>query len=123
MILKWRQIWHEQIADDKKTRARMILDGSNILFFFTYKGDLYGSGESARVTYAKMRDPDDEDHTPGWLKDASFSASNLFKCVDGETENQTIFSQKDMKDIDVITDKNKVEKLLMKHAENDRVSK
>ena len=40
---------------------------------------IYGAPEGSRVTFAKMRDPDDEDNTPGWLKEANFMATNLTK--------------------------------------------
>lgn len=99
---------------EKQVRAKMILDGSNLLFFFKCRKDLYGAPETSRVVFAKLKDKDDEDNYPGWRKEANFTATNLFKLVDGE-ENQTIFGEKDMPDIEVVSDKDKIEKELMKH--------
>lgn len=111
LISRWNQVWKEQAAEDKRQRIKMIVE--SLMFFFTCKGDLFGGGEDARVTYAKMRDPDDEDHNDGWLKEANFTAVNLYKALSGE-QGTSIFGMKDLDDIDVITDKDKVERLLAK---------
>jgi hypothetical protein len=97
---------------DKSTRINSILDGE-FIFFFVYDKELYGAPEGSRVTYAKMRDKNDEDNTKGWLKEANFMASNLYKCLDGEN-NHRIFGYKELNNIHVITDKKEVEKMLEK---------
>jgi len=112
IMLKWNQLWENE---EKKNHVKTMMSGIN--FFFTYKGDLYGGGESSRVTYAKMVDPEDEDHTPGWMKEASFSAVNLYKDLEGQ-KDQTIFTEKDISEINVITEKDQAEKMLMKKAAN-----
>lgn len=95
-------IWENQ-------KIKSILE--EFIFFFSHKGQLYGAGEPSRVMYAKMIDPKDEDNTKGWRKEASFSACNLAKHINGEN-NQTVFTEKDLKDIKVLTSKEDVEKKL-----------
>lgn len=116
IISQWNLVWKEQADEVKRNRAKMIVENSNLIFFFTCRKELYGCEESSRVTYAKMVDPKDEDNTEGWLKEANFNALNLYKCVNGE-QSETIFGEKDLKDIDVITDKKKVENMLIKHID------
>ncbi len=102
------KLWRE---DERKNAVNMLLNASNLMFFFTYKDEVFGGNESSRVMYAKMLDEDDEDHTPGWMKEANFGALNLTRTVKGE-KSQTVFGEKDIPDIKVVTDKAKVEKLL-----------
>lgn len=116
LIQQWNLVWKEHTAEEKRNRIRMLLEAGNLIFFFTHKGELYGAGEGSRVTYAKMVDKNDEDYTKGWLKEANFPATNLYKCIDGE-QNQTIFGEKDLDGIKVVSDKDKVEKMLHKHIE------
>lgn len=117
LLQRWHDLWQEGAADEKRNRVKMILDGSNVIFFFLYKGDLYGASESGRVTFAKMLDKKDPDNTKGWRKEATWTATNLYQSVDGK-KNQTILGEKDLKDIKVIGDKDKVEELLMQHIKH-----
>jgi pantothenate synthetase len=116
LINQWNLVWKEQVAETKRNRAKMIVENGNLIFFFTCRNDLFGAGESSRVTYAKMIDPKDEDNTEGWLKEANFTGLNLYKCVNGE-QAETIFGEKDLKQIDIITDRKKVEDMLIKHID------
>lgn len=103
--------WRESL--DIQNKIKLLLDGGNFIFFFKNKGILYGTGEHGRVMFAKMKDPNDEDQ--GWRDDANFTATNLFDLLAGK-ENQTIFSGKDIDNIQVITDKKEVEDLCAKFA-------
>lgn len=98
----WHHCWESALSDQQKKKLQMILDNGNLILFFRYKDEVYGAGEGSRVTFAKMKDPADEDHTAGWLKEASFMATNLTKMGQGQT-SQMIFSEKDLKDIDVLS--------------------
>lgn len=91
----------------------MILDGSDMIFFFVFKNILYGAPESSRITFATMKDPD---NTEGWKKEANFVAKDLYKLLDGE-DSDSIFTTKELAKIGVVGDKKKVEKMM-----NDRVS-
>lgn len=119
LLKTWNLIWQEHLQEEKRNRLRMLLDGSNLLFFFRYKGDIYGASEASRVTYAKLKDPQDEDNTLAWRKEVNFTATNLNRCIDGE-DNQTVFSNKDLKDIHVMSDKSQIEKMLTKHIEKGK---
>lgn len=88
-----------------------IIDSGEFILFFTFEKNLFGASESARVTYAKMKDKDDEDNTPGWRKEASFTATNLNKLVKGE-DCRNIFYFKDLSKMKVVSDKKKIKKLL-----------
>ncbi len=99
---KWRGMWEAALDDVQKKKLKMILDGGNLLFFFRYENDIFGASEGSRVTFAKMKDPDDEDHTEGWLKEANFMATNLTKLGQGQ-QQQMIFGMKDLHKIDVLT--------------------
>ncbi len=99
---KWRGLWEAALDDLQKKKLKMILEGSNLLFFFRYENDIFGASEGGRVTFAKMKDPGDEDHTEGWLKEANFMATNLTKLGQGQ-QQQMIFGIKDLHKIDVLT--------------------
>jgi hypothetical protein len=89
--------------DDIKLRQENIkemIEGNGIVFFFKKGKDIYGGGEGARVTFAKMKHPD-EDLPDGWNEEADFSAINLSKAAKG-SEVKSIFGIKDMDNIKVI---------------------
>lgn len=99
---------YEAIEDeDRKNKIKLVLDGGNFIFFFKYKENIYGTGESGRVTFAKMKDSQDEENTDAWRKEANFIATNLNDMMLGK-QNQTIFGEKECNEIDVIADKDKV---------------
>ncbi len=102
LMAQWKNMWETALSDEQKRKLKMILESGNMIFFFTYKNEVYGAAEGSRVTFAKMKDPGDEDNTPGWLREANFSATNLTKLGQGQ-QVQTIFGQKDLKDIDVLS--------------------
>ena len=86
----------------QKNKLKLMLDGGNLAFFFLFGNEIYGAGEGSRVMFAKMKDPEDEDHSPGWLKEANFVATNLNKLGQG-IQHQMIFSDKDLTKIEVIS--------------------
>jgi hypothetical protein len=101
IMKSWREAWDEALSDDQKNKLKMMLDGGNMLFFFDYKNEVFGAPESGRVTFAKMKDPDDPDNTDGWRKEANFMATSLTKAGQGIGQ-QRIFGEKDISDIDVL---------------------
>ena len=104
--------WDNYLAEEEKAnKAKMAIDGSNLILFFKKNGTLYGAPEESRLTFAKLKNPskDDED----MLDDANFLAINLLDALDGQT-TQHLFGLKDLSDIKVI-DRDKCEKLLLKH--------
>ena len=102
LMAYWRSLWEAALDDQQKKKLKMMLDGGGLIFYFRYKDEVYCAPEGSRVTFAKMKDPDDEDHTPGWLREANFMATNLTKMGQGQ-QVQTIFGEKDLKDVDVLS--------------------
>lgn len=82
------------------------MDSGEFIFFFKYKGDVYGTGESGRLVFAQMKNPSDE-NTDGWKKEASFTACNLCHLAQNN-RTETVFGAKELNDIDVIADKDEV---------------
>jgi hypothetical protein len=102
MLDKWKTYWEAALSHIQKNQLKMILESGQMILFFRYKGDVFGAGEGSRVTFAKMKDQKDEDHTPGWLKEANFMATNLTKLGQGQ-QQQMIFGAKELPLIDIMT--------------------
>jgi hypothetical protein len=66
-----------------------------------------------------MKNPDDEEPA-GYMKEATFSATNLTKAVEGET-TKTVIGYKDLAHIKIISEE-EAEKILKKHAEKTDVT-
>ncbi len=86
----------------QKNKLKMLVEGGNFVFFFVYLNDVFGAGEGSRVTFAKMKDPQDVDNNPGWLKEATFTAHNLTKMGQG-VQLQMLFTQRDLPQVEVIS--------------------
>ena len=107
--------WDEAcISDAKRNQIAMMVEGQNFVLFFTHNGNVFGTHEPHRVTFARMKSPDEE--TPaGWIEEANFMAVNLSKTITGQPTQQ-IFKAKDLKDIDIVPDKEAVFEILAKQA-------
>jgi hypothetical protein len=102
IISYWKTLWEAALSDQQKNKLKMMLDGGNLVFYFRYQNEVYGAGESSRVVFAKMKDPTDEDHTPGWLKETNFTATNLTQLGQGSA-SQMLFTDKELNKIDVLS--------------------
>lgn len=91
-------LWDEH--NEKKAKADKILDGSNLILFFTKNKAVYGAPEESRLVFAKMKHPDEE-VPENWANQASFSAFDLMRAMTGE-KIENLFSCKDLDDIKVI---------------------
>jgi hypothetical protein len=109
MTLAFKSWLSEEEA--KQQRVRNIIDGQNLILFFTKDNGVFGAPEESRLVFAKLKIPDDETPT-GWEDDASFAAFDLLKALGGERV-QNLFSKKDLGKIKVV-DKDKAEEILMK---------
>lgn len=96
----------------------MLVDGQNFLMFFIFEGEVYGCTETHRVTFARMKDPGEED-TEAWLEEACFVAYNLYKAMQGKSAHE-MFYYDDISDIKVIS-KEKAYELLKNLAEQINV--
>jgi hypothetical protein len=91
----------------ERENLEQILHGGDISFFFTRGDEIFGAPEESRLTYARMKNPDEEDDE-GWAKEASFAGVDIARAIKGETV-QKVFSFKDIPEIKII-DKDAVEK-------------
>lgn len=98
----------------EEDKVKMLLDGQNILFFFLKDNIPYGGPEESRLIFAKIKNPAEDKK---WAKEASFIAINLADALQGK-KTQAIFSQKDIKNIKIISRENVEEILAKKLATN-----
>lgn len=89
-----------------KFNKKCLMEDNNLVFFFQKDKKIYGSGENGRLVFARMKNPDDEDK--GWASGASFSAHDL---EDQSSNNERLFTSKDLKKIKIINQEEAVEKL------------
>ena len=96
----FRQFVTQQILVESDVEAKLNSMLEEFVFYFKKDGEIFGAGEDSRIVFAKMKQPDQE--TPkGWAAEASFSAINLHKSIQGES-SQRIFDQDDLKSIKII---------------------
>jgi hypothetical protein len=98
-----------QIKEEKYNQIKLLLDGQNFTIFFEYEGNVYGATEPHRVTFSKIKSPDEET-TEEWIEEAHFLAYNLSESIKGKPV-QEIFYENDVKKIDVITKEQAFKKL------------
>jgi uncharacterized lipoprotein YehR (DUF1307 family) len=116
--------WNE-ISEDKKrqefiqSQVKSLLASEEFVMFFKKGGAIYGCDEDARLTFAKLKVPD-EDSKGKWSKEANFLAINLTKGLKGDKVNN-LFSVKDIKKIEIL-DKEEAEKKLIAQS-NGKISK
>lgn len=82
---------------DKWDSARRLMVESDLCLFFRKGGRLYGAGESARITFARMKNPEGKEDRE-WSKDATFTAYDLEKGSD----SMNVFSAADLPDIKMV---------------------
>ena len=70
-----------------------------MLLFFKFHDEIFGCGEDGRIVFARIKNPDKDDKE--WGKEASFSALNLNKAINGENIS-SIFGKKDLKQMKII---------------------
>lgn len=117
---------HRKLADilveekkkksEKSDKVNKILDGQNLILFFTKGNGIFGAPEESRIVFSKMKTPDDDDMNWGQSK---FSALDLIKVLAGNVQ-QSFFSHQDLPQIKVI-DRDNAEDQLMKHADDETV--
>lgn len=92
---------------------KTLLEGNGLVLFFKKGKSLYGAPESSRVTFAKMKNPD-EDTPKKWADEANFAAFDMGKALKGE-KIQVMFGSKDLDDLKII-DQEQIEKELAKQG-------
>lgn len=107
------RLWLED-KESKQGRIRTLLDGQNLILFFTRGDSVFGAPEESRLVFAKMKSHDD-DMPDGWADEANFLAFDLMQALAGQRV-ENMFGKKDLRKIKIIGPED-VEKMLMKgHA-------
>ncbi len=110
----WMDMWDAHCeATDRQNQIKTLVDGQQFVLFFKRDKDIFGAHEPHRVTFARMKNPDD-DMPEGWLKEANFMGVNLSSAISG-TPQQEIFYHKNINDLKVI-DKDAAYDALAKQA-------
>ena len=99
----------------KENKVRSLLDGH--ILFFKKKAGIFGAPEESRVTFARLKNPE-EDDVSGFQDEATFMALNLLDALTGKS-SQSLFGFKDLPDIKVL-DRDECEKILLKKAANPK---
>lgn len=94
-------------------QAKTLCESNGLVLFFKKGKSVYGAPESSRLTFAKLKQADEE-VPDGWKDEANFVAFDLGKAMKGE-KIQVMFGSKDLKGLKVI-DQDQVEKELAKHG-------
>jgi hypothetical protein len=103
LIDKWDEAVDRQQIQD-------MIEGNNFVFFFKKKDEVFGAPEESRLTFAKMKNPD-EDTPKEWAKDATFAAINFNRAIQGE-KVKSVFGFDDLKEIEVVERDEAIEKLV-----------
>jgi len=108
-------IWDNYLAeDDASSKIKMLLDGQNLIMFFTKDKVVYGCPEESRLTFARIKHPNKDDAD---LAEARFAAINLYDALLGKA-TQALFTKKDMKKIKIISQE-KCASMLEKHLKKN----
>lgn len=93
------RLWLED-KESKHDKVRNLIDGQNLILFFTKDGNLFGAPEESRLVFANMKSPN-QDMPDGWADEANFIAFDLMKALIGDRV-ENIFGKKDMKQIKIV---------------------
>ena len=103
--------WNTILLREQKNRQiKLFLEGQNFVLFFEFSKDIYATTEPHRVTFAKLKDPDEESPIE-WCQEAHWTAFNLSKAILGRPA-QEIFDYSDTDKIDVISKDDAYDKLV-----------
>jgi hypothetical protein len=107
-------LWDEQLEKAERDKIRAMLDSNGFVFFFKKDNEFFAAGEDSRLTFARMKNPDEETDKD-WGKDAAFKGVSLNAALTGE-KKLSMFYLKDLKSIKVL-DQEDAYKELTKLAE------
>jgi len=85
---------------DRWDSASRVMVESDLCLFFRKDGRLYGAGESSRITFARMKNPETKEDRE-WRKEATFSAHDLEKTADG-SGSMVVMTAADLPEIEVV---------------------
>lgn len=91
-------VYMKERAEEKEIES--LLGNHGLFFLFTKDGEYFGAGEDSRMTFARMKHPD-EDSPKDWADEAKFTAVNLNKLMNGEFCHH-MFGKDELKGIEVV---------------------
>lgn len=97
------------LENDNELTIKNLIDQQGLIMFFKKDNDYFGCGEDGRIIFAKMKQPDDE-LPDGWEDEASFTATNISRLVQGQPSQQ-VFDKKAIKKLKIVDADEVVEKL------------
>ena len=100
--LNFIQLWKEQLNQENKEKIKKLIE-NELSLFFEYEKEIFGADEDARLTFAKLKIPD-EDYHPSWDEAASFLAINITRGLKEENIPKKMFYKKDIKKIKIVND-------------------
>lgn len=107
--------WDVHLAMQEMDQVHALLNGNGFVFFFKKKGELFGTGEDGRLTFARMKNPDDDDP----VEDASFTAISLDAAVNNE-KKKVIIGHKELNDVKVMDREDVYAELIKKTSKDQR---
>ena len=108
--------FYQFLEDNASCNAALqaIERNEDLAFFFTKDGDVYGAPEESRMTFARLKKPD-EYSDKYWAEQAMFWGINLKKVMEVDSESaadaKKLFTKKDLKNLKVI-DRSEAMKLI-----------
>lgn len=107
----WMDKWDTyQETSGKKQQIKAFFDQNDLIMFFTYEGDVYGSPEESRLVFARMVAKE-------LPSDTTFVAYDLEKTLEGDEVLKT-FSKKDFKKMHIIPVEEAEKLLAKKHIDS-----
>lgn len=85
---------------DKWDASRHLFSEGDLCMFFKKDGVLYGTTESGRITFARMKNPDSKEDED-WRKEATLVAYDLEKTASGE-KAMSAFGYKDIEKVEMV---------------------
>ena len=112
-------VWDVYLLEqDNENAIKSIIDNNELIMFFKKNDEYFGIGEDGRIVFAKLKSSD-KDMPKGWKKEASLTAFNISKMIDGETSH-SVFNYKDLKKIEVVDQEEVIEKLKNKATDSGK---
>lgn len=86
---------------DKWDASSHLFSENDLCMFFKKDGVLYGTTESGRITFARMKNPESKEDRD-WMKDATFVAYDLEKTASGE-KSMSVFGHGEARKAEIVS--------------------
>ena len=107
------------LREELEGKVRGVVNSPSISFLFSKDGEIYGGNESARVTFAKLKDHRKSEDPAGWKDDADFMGVKLINIINDDSPTYSIFTKKDLRSIKVLEPQEAEKRLLRRAKQND----